>query len=229
MDFQSFVASLEHDVDWTAHTRGDVARIEQLITEFARDGNAVATAIRHLLSDTDRFASYLPHVEYPRPFMDKFLLYMDPRDRFRIRLHRFRAGTVHGIGAAHPTIHDHRWHFTSRILLGHYSETIFDALQVTDTTWELKPRSSRQHLQGSTYSLAPGILHQTVNDGEHPCLTLFVRGRSVTAANRVWNPAESRFTPLLTRSEQVADQMHRISTALLSRDANLARPASLFS
>src|SRR5262245_44910701 len=147
-------------------------------------------------------------MEYPRPFMDKFVLHIDERDRFRIRVHRFRAGSPRGLRSDAPTIHDHRWNFSTFVLRGGYNETIFDAGADGPPT----PHHTHALVEGSVNSVRSGVLHATVNDHKsHPCITLFVRGRAVLPTNRVWDWEKQRFRILAGREDQLRVQLKAIA------------------
>jgi predicted metal-dependent enzyme (double-stranded beta helix superfamily) len=208
MDWQSFLRRLDREIDWDVHDPDDVRTLEELVCELAADRDVIADAVAQLASNDEMFFDYLPHVEYPRPFMDKFLLHMDRDDRFRVRVHSFRFGSPVGIGRAAPTIHDHRWNFTTYVLSGSYVETVyrFETNDPAPTAID-----SRRLSAGHVRSLASGVLHQTVNDSTHAeCLTLFVRGKSRRDISRVWDPEAGAFRILMGRGEQVRAELTRI-------------------
>jgi len=229
MLWEQFLRALEKEINWDNYTDSDVSRTENLVGEFCRRPSEVAAAIRVLLSKDHLYKAYLPHVEYPRPFMDKFVLHIDAEDRFRVRLHRFRAGQMPGLGNTSPTVHDHRWPYTTFVLQGSYIETLYESETVGDRI-ELRPGKRRTLARGCLNSLAPGLLHQTCNDREEEtCVTFFVRGPAVLEQSRVWLASEERFRLLRGRNDQVAHQLLAIEKALVSGDANAGTIAGAFS
>ena len=217
MGWDEFLRCLEQEIDWKSHDTSDVLALEKLLKEFGNNSQAVVQAINSLSDDSTLFDRYLPHVEYPRPFMDKFILHIDTQDRFRIRIHRFRPGAPMGVDARTPSIHDHRWHFTTFVLSGSYCETIFNEVgnDACPNNYTPKIETCRRLNRGDIKSLSAGILHQTVNDDlTEPCITLFVRGQARAPHSRVWDERAHEFRTLSGRRTQVARELASISDSV---------------
>jgi hypothetical protein len=133
-------------------------------------------------------------MECPRQIMDKLILYMDSSDRFRVRLHRFKSRIQNG--GLKPTVHTHRWWYSTIVLRGSYKEHLYN---VEDENPELGKAkisiaNTRELKREQTASLLPNLPHQTVNDSdEEPCITLFVRGKSFYRTSRVYDLETGNF------------------------------------
>jgi hypothetical protein len=105
--------------------------------------------------------------------LDKIVLRDDLRDGWRLRLHVFLDGYF-------DRPHNHRWTYTSRILSGAYTHTLYGSDQ--DFTDEvdvaaLSPRLVRIEEPGDTYTLHHSMIHSVTAHGE--AVTLIVRGPAV--------------------------------------------------
>lgn len=131
---------------------------------------------------------------YPRILMDKFIIYMDPSNRFRVRLHRFK--TRRQNGGAVEKVHSHKWHMSTILLRGRYVERVFDVADLDEETDTANVSEILCHSlsRGDTNSLAAEIPHQVVNESDDECaITLFVRGPSLLKAAKIFDPAAGRF------------------------------------
>jgi predicted metal-dependent enzyme (double-stranded beta helix superfamily) len=104
--------------------------------------------------------------------LDKIVLHDDP-DGWRLRLHVFLDGYF-------DRPHNHRWTYTSHILSGRYTHTLYatdqefsDEIDVTALT----PRLIRIEEPGDAYTLHHSMIHSVTAHGE--AVTLIVRGPAV--------------------------------------------------
>lgn len=181
-EFESFVESLS-TVDWS-HAPAASAVTHDLLDKIARVPNVLTSQIEFLLQDKE-LASLCEHYD----FLDKLVLYKDPLDRFRVRLHMFLE-TTHG-----ERPHNHRWAYSSLILLGGYTHAIYiheaDDLSVEETP-VLRPVTVRDEKAGNIYTLDPRAFHTvTAIPGT---VSLMIRGPAIserflvieTRAGRSW-------------------------------------------
>lgn len=157
-------------LDWDHIEHDDAhAPLDTALARIAENPDAIAFRVHELLSDENLFNDSLRDTAYPKQFFDEFLIYRDPHERYRVRLHRFK--TVEQNGSLVEPIHDHKWFGMSVLLSGPYLEHRF--------------RFADQHLeQVSERAFTPGMRNALVADTIHavsvpyaqPSLTLFVRG-----------------------------------------------------
>lgn len=107
-------------------------------------------------------------------FFDKLVLYKDPLDRFRIRLHVF-------LPESHKNrAHYHRWVYSSLILRGGYKHAIYgteDQITQYMDPRDLKPIIIQQVKAGSTYTLNHNVIHSV--EAKPYTVSLFIRGPAV--------------------------------------------------
>lgn len=104
--------------------------------------------------------------------LDKLVLHDDPSG-WRLRLHVFLDGYF-------DRPHNHRWTYTSRILTGSYTHTLYGAdHDLTDEVdvAALTPRLIRIEEPGDTYTLHHSMIHSVTAHGE--TVTLIIRGPAV--------------------------------------------------
>lgn len=104
--------------------------------------------------------------------LDKLVLH-DDKSGWRLRLHVFLEGYF-------DRPHNHRWIYTSRILSGSYTHTLYgidhgftDKIDVASLT----PRQVRVEEPGDTYTLHHSMIHSVTAHGE--TVTLILRGPAV--------------------------------------------------
>lgn len=211
--FDDFVRFLETEIQWDAYEQ-TVQKLERELRIMTSNMSGIADSLVNL-PNCDAFRKLLPHIEYPRPIMDKFVIYMDPHGRFRIRVHRFKTQTEN-LGAT-PTIHDHRWHYTTAILTGSYREEIFAVAPANSEGLEIATVvKTREMKSGSVASLSPRTPHRTINtDPMEQCISFFVRGRSMHTQSRVYDYERFQFRYLSGRSEQIASELREIAAKIL--------------
>ena len=210
--WRQFIRFLETEVDWEDFWQTHEP-LEKELRRLSLDRAVIAERIRSLSADGS-LEYLLPHMEYPRPVMDKFLLHMDTGDRFRIRIHRFKSQEANrGI---QPTIHDHRWHYSTIVLAGGYAEEIFGIETTEGGAKDVKVL--RRHLLAVnvTNSLPPRVPHRTTNSSaDEDCITLFIRGRSEYLTSRVYDSRERRFRELYGRPIRIATELSKISNLIV--------------
>src|SRR2546425_1635431 len=158
---------------WPNFQVDSLDRVTQLLRNAAQQPEEVLARFESVITCTDLYREYAPHMEYPRPVMDKFVLQMDDCDRFRIRLHKFKAQDENR-GVA-PFVHDHRWHFISVVLAGSYVEKLYSVIDLEEPSQhaQLALTSTRRLCKGDVNIGIPKVPHLTVNDSVHtPCYTL---------------------------------------------------------
>ncbi|WP_206044803.1 hypothetical protein [Oceanococcus atlanticus] len=129
-----------------------------------------------------------------------------------VRLHVWKSGCVFPSGSNYESVHNHRWHFCSRILQGTFCKELFVVSNagpgsfshyrfeatapgqlntVTERGSCDLQTSFRVHLfPGQTYEMAPSAYHLIKPVDENFSATLFVRGPYETNGTDVFLPAE---------------------------------------
>jgi len=112
--------------------------------------------------------------------LDKVVLW-DSLTGFRLRLHVFRSGYF-------DRPHNHRWSYTSRILVGGYRHVLYGTPERSFSLDDLRPSLVREEAQGSCYTLDHRMVH-AIEAAASPTISLVLRGPSVvsefTVADRV--------------------------------------------
>lgn len=183
-------------LSWHLLQDGSLDRIKELLRLAADHPHEILERFESVISRAELYDRYAPHMEYPRPVMDKFILYMDGDDRFRIRLHKFKAQDENR-GVA-PFIHDHRWHFVSVVLAGSYVENLYSVIGIDEATRnaQLKLSGTRRLSKGDVNVGTPLVPHLTINDSAHTtCYTLFIRGPSISEYSRIFDTETNSFRP----------------------------------
>lgn len=195
MTWQEFIGELS-DIDWQSETfmASGAPAVEQLLCHAGTDfRSTIRPRIDEILSDARLFADLQPYTEYPRTLMDKFTLFCDPTDAFRVRLHRFWPGCI--AGSAIEKVHSHKWHMSTVIVVGAYVERRFMVSPGEDPRRVVLAEASREtRIAGQSSSLTMGVPHQVHNPSmDEPCLTLFVRGPALIPAARIFNEETGEF------------------------------------
>jgi hypothetical protein len=153
-------------LDWTdlpAVTAASTTVLDTLTADRALLGELADTVINN-----PRLAGLCEHYD----ILDKIVLHDDP-DGWRLRLHVFLDGYF-------DRPHNHRWIYTSRILSGSYTHTLYgtdhDFTDDVDVA-ALTPRLVRIEEPGDTYTLHHTMIHSVTAHGE--AVTLIVRGPAV--------------------------------------------------
>lgn len=154
------------DLDWNdlaAVTASSTEVLDQLAADRALLAELTAAVI-----DNPDLAGLCEHYD----ILDKIVLHDDP-DGWRLRLHVFLDGYF-------DRPHNHRWTYTSHILTGSYTHTLYgtdhDFTDEIDVA-ALTPRLVRVEEPGDTYTLHHSMIHSVTAHGE--AVTLIVRGPAV--------------------------------------------------
>jgi hypothetical protein len=153
-------------IDWT-DLETVTAASDKLLTALDTDRDTLRDLTDHTLTDPALFA-LCEHYD----ILDKLVLHDDPTG-WRLRLHLFHPGYF-------DRPHNHRWTYTSRILTGTYTHTLYgtdEHLGPTVHPEQLIPRMIRTEQPGDTYTLHHSMIH-AVN--AHPyTASLIIRGPAV--------------------------------------------------
>lgn len=162
-----------------------------------------------LTAEHDASGTAAASYEHPNGF-DKLVLASLPSGH-KIVLHAWPAAPA-GRARRDANMHNHRWHFATKVLAGSYSYTEFEEappgassasafhehryttdgtdgghhLALDGTCW-LAPARSRRLRRGDTYLLPSSVIHSIAMDDERPTVTLFVQGPAVRESTRVFS------------------------------------------
>jgi quercetin dioxygenase-like cupin family protein len=210
MNWNDIIENLEKRINWDVADHSEFTKVEDLLKEVVKTPNLIANRVYEIIENKILFKELQPHMESPRLFMDKFVLYIDPQDRFRIRLHSFKT-TLQNKGAE-QSIHDHRWGYSTIVLKGSYTEQVYSAdKNYENMTAQLSTIERHELKVGQTNSLMPQIPHQTVNKSDDEvCVTLFVRGKSLFDANNVYDLESGKFRILKGLQSQLKVELENV-------------------
>lgn len=216
--WDEFIGRLSSDFDWDRPDAPMMKRLEALLKGLTDPQAMVANELSRIIGDPARLATYLPHIEYPRPGWDKFILWMDPSDRFRVRLHRFKPSAQ--VEEGDNTIHDHRWPFCSLILKGSYRETTYKIVRIDEArrTAVIEPATEKEVPAGSVNWSLPGVPHLTANENE--CFSLFVRGRSLIKFSRVFDIEAQTFRPEFGLTDEICQVMNGMAARIVETESD---------
>jgi hypothetical protein len=107
-------------------------------------------------------------------FFDKLVLYVDKKDRFRLRLHIF-SGEI----SNKERPHCHRWTYSSVILNGGYQHFIYGAENeiINKDISEIKPVIIKEEKVGSIYAIKHNIFHSIA--AKENTISFIIRGPAV--------------------------------------------------
>jgi len=148
----------------------------------------------------------------------------------------FDTGTAHRTKSAHRP-HNHRWTYTSRILSGKYTHTLYSTDH--EFTGEvdvsaLTPRLVRTEEPGDTYTLHHSMIHSVTAHGE--AVTLIVRGPAVkdrfVVTDRItgkawWQYGAATETTETAEAKRMSDNQLRTRTARLRASGIFGIPEAL--
>jgi hypothetical protein len=198
-------------LDWTdlpAVTAASTTVLDTLSTDGALLGELADAVINE-----PHLAGLSEHYD----ILDKIVLHDDP-DGWRLRLHVFLDGYF-------DRPHNHRWTYTSRILSGSYTHTLYgtdhDFTDEVDAA-ALTPRLVRNEEPGDTYTLHHSMIHSVTAHGE--AVTLIVRGPAVkdrfvvtdrATGKAWWQYGAATETPKAAAAKRMADNQLRDRIAAL--------------
>lgn len=197
-DFDGLVRFLSEDVPWDASDDDAImARVADAMQEgFQRNSDLVRERIVHVLRNDELLEELLPHADFPHRKRDRYVLFADPQDRFRIRLHRFYPGRV--TGRKFGSVHDHKYSACTLILQGAYDERSYSITDRDESTQVARVRLARQHVLSAGMVDVKGMqtAHQVRNNSDDEAmLSLFVRGPSFRAFGDVYDVDTGAFWP----------------------------------
>lgn len=108
-------------------------------------------------------------------FFDKIVLYVDKKNRFRIRLHIFSGDT-----STKYRPHCHRWNYSSVILKGSYKHFIYgteDNINENIDLKDLNPIIIREEKTHSIYTLSHKVFHSI--ETQPDTVSVIIRGPAV--------------------------------------------------
>ncbi len=156
-----------NDLDWTDLTAVTTAT-EKVLTELAQDPALIREYAEIAVANPD-LLKLCEHYD----ILNKIVLHDDPAG-WRLRLHVFLPGY-------YDRPHNHRWTYSSRILHGSYTHTLYgtddqigdDGIKVTDLT----PSMIRTETAGDFYTLHHSMIHSVL--AEPYTTSLIIRGPAV--------------------------------------------------
>lgn len=198
-------------VDWddlSAVNAASVTLLDQLTSN-----RAILADLTAQIADNAHLSSLCEHYD----ILDKLVLHDDPAG-WRLRLHVFLEGYF-------DRPHNHRWTYTSRILSGSYTHTLYgpdhDFTDQVDVS-ALAPRMARVEEPGDTYTLHHSMIHSVTAHGE--TVTLIVRGPAVkdrfvvtdrTTGQAWWQYGADKETREAAATKRMNDnQLHDLIAAL---------------
>jgi hypothetical protein len=203
--WNSFITYISNEVLWDDEFafNENSLKLENALREIAKYPFSIQQRGEEILNDPHIFNSYVQHCNYPRTIMDKFMLYMDERDRFRVRIHRFKTKIQNGSSVDRP--HSHKWPMATIILKGSYIEKLYkiEEIDIQSKRAKISEFSSRLLTTGDTNSLNYDVVHQTVCNSDEPAITLFIRGKSFKSTARIFPIGENRFYETYSPEQQL--------------------------
>lgn len=193
-NFEDLVKYLEQEVDWNSPNYQGQQKVENVLKEVLDNTSIIQHRIEEIYSDATLLSFFQPHIEF-RPLMDKFPIYFDSEDRFRIRVNHFKSKLLNK-GARPETPHNHRFPFSTIILSGSYKQCTYTENEVNEVenTAQLSLINCQTYSVGDSYSLTTETIHNVFNESqEEPCISLFVRGRAFSEYSTVYQPEVGKF------------------------------------
>ncbi|MFF5858528.1 hypothetical protein ACFY8B_23350 [Streptomyces sp. NPDC012751] len=189
-----------YHVDWT-----DLDKAHQNNAVFLAALSADTDALRRLVDGVRTDPRLWDMCEHNRLF-DKLVLHDAPERNFRIRLHVWSDMEV-----AAP--HDHRWSFTTRLLVGSYEHVLYHVSEETDDDAPaFEPRFRTTERSGDSYTIHHDVVHATTTQAH--TVSLLVRGPAEKSVSRRMDPATGRLWFGWGRKDQTeADIARRRMTA----------------
>ncbi|GAA3772205.1 hypothetical protein GCM10022225_69440 [Plantactinospora mayteni] len=197
------------------------AAATQLLDRLAAD-RAILADLMQRVPDDAHLARLCEHYD----ILDKLVLHDDPTG-WRLRLHVFLDGYF-------DRPHNHRWTYTSRILTGSYTHTLYrtdhDFTDQVDVS-ALTPSMIRTEERGDTYTLHHSMIHSVTAHGE--TVTLIVRGPAVkerfvvtdrATGQAWWQYGAASETPQAAAAKRMSDNQLRERISALQASGIFATP-----
>lgn len=181
--FEKVIQDLEK-IDWKDFN--DVAISNKRILENIFNNRGVIGLLLKNVLKNDNLISLAEHYD----FFDKIVLYIDQKDRFRIRLHIFS-----GEDSNKYRPHCHRWDYSSIILNGGYKHSIYgteDKINENIEVDALRPILSQEEKIGSIYTLSHKVFHSI--EAKKDTVSIIIRASAVKdrflimdkKVNKIW-------------------------------------------
>lgn len=193
-NFEDLVKFLDQEVDWNSHDDQEQQKVEKVLKEVLDNPSIIQHRIEEIYSDATLLSFFQQHIEF-RPLMDKFPIFFDSEDRFRIRVNHFKSKLLNK-GARPETPHNHRFQFSTIILSGSYKQCIYTVNEVNEVenTAELSLIDCQTYSVGDSYSLTTETIHNVFNEShDEPCISLFIRGRALSEYSTVYQPEVGKY------------------------------------
>ncbi len=165
---KNVITQLEN-LDWS--NIDDVSIETQEVLDVIKDNPKI---IKFFFETALEDKQLIPLVEH-YDFFDKIVLYVDSKDRFRLRMHVFLEDNSN---VYRP--HCHRWAYSSLILNGYYDHFIYGTdkqINETSNIFNLKPIFKQTETKGSIYTLDHSAFHSI--KAEPGTLSFMIRGPAV--------------------------------------------------
>lgn len=164
----------------------DVALKSGIILEDIFNNKDIIDLLMKMAIKDNHLVSMAEHYD----FFDKIILYIDKKDRFRIRLHIFS-----GEDSNKYRPHCHRWDYSSLILKGGYKQNIYGTEEnINEDTkiQSLNPILVQEEKVGSIYTISNKTFHSIA--AEKDTVSMLIRGPSVKdrflimdkKVNKIW-------------------------------------------
>jgi hypothetical protein len=229
MSFSSFdelVQYLEQEVSWDNHTEEDTRKIENALARVFMNKRILADRIEQINNDKALLDYLVPHIEF-RALFDKYPIYIDPNDNFRIRLHHWKSKRLKK-GANEENPHSHRFPFSTIILTGAYSESLYKIAHSDEENLkaDLNVIGTTCYSPGQIHSIvSTDAIHNVINESEDmECVTLFIRGKSITDYSTIFNREQGTFYKSFSLKTEIANYMDNVSKLIMNDE--LVAPAN---
>ena len=177
---------------------------EKILKLIYEDRNLLKTLINSFIKNPE-LISLSEHYD----FFDKLVLYKDPIDRFRIRLHIF-SGEKHN-----NRPHNHRWNYSAIILNGYYKQYIYgteDFINNSINPNDLKPIFAHEFHKGICYTIANNVFHSI--DVIPNTVSIMLRGTSLKNRFLVFDKLTNRKWFEYERESETIEEIKRKSMSI---------------
>lgn len=202
-------------VDWTSLEEVEAATKTALVGMSS--GSEVVRRALLAVPSRPELARLCEHYD----ILDKLVLFDDPDQGIRVRLHVFLPGYF-------DRPHNHRWSYTSLILSGRYRHALYgtdEGLDETTDSRKLRPVMVRDEHRGSLYTLHHSMVHAVT--AEPYTVSLVIRGPAVKQRFLVmdratgeswWQYGARQEDPAVAESKRMsADRLEEVTGLLLGR------------
>ena len=181
--FENIIQDLEK-INWKNFDE-IIATNKKILENIFNNRGIISSLLKNVLKN-DKLISFAEHYD----FFDKIVLYIDKKDRFRIRLHIFS-----GEDSNQYRPHCHRWDYSSIVLNGGYKHNIYGTEEEINENTEidvLKPILCQEEKVGSIYTLSHKVFHSIA--AQKDTVSVIIRGPAVKdrflimdkKVNKIW-------------------------------------------